>query len=64
MKYDVIIIGSGLGGLECGYILSRQGMRVLILEHQQQTGGCMQSYPRRGAHFDTGLYYVGELVEG
>lgn len=23
MKYDVIIIGGGLGGLECGYILSK-----------------------------------------
>ncbi len=64
MKYDVIIIGSGLGGLECGYILSRHGMRVLILERQQQTGGCMQSYPRHGAHFDTGLHYVGGLAEG
>ena len=64
MKYDVIIIGSGLGGLECGYILSRQGLSVLMLERQQQTGGCMQSYPRRGAHFDTGLHYVGGLAEG
>lgn len=64
MKYDVIIIGSGLGGLECGYILSRHGMQVLILERQQQAGGCMQSYPRRGAHFDTGLHYVGGLAEG
>lgn len=64
MKYDVIIIGSGLGGLQCGYILARKGRRVLILERQAQPGGCMQSYKRRGAAFDTGMHYVGGLGEG
>lgn len=32
----VIIIGSGLGGLECGYILAREGYHVLILERERQ----------------------------
>lgn len=32
MKYDVVIIGSGLGGLECAHILSKAGKRVLVLE--------------------------------
>lgn len=64
MKYDVIIIGSGLGGLECANILSRQGMSVLVLERQIQAGGCMQSYKRKGCTFDTGLHYVGGLDEG
>lgn len=64
MKYDVIIIGSGLGGLECGSILSRQGKSVLVLERQVQPGGCMQSYKRKGASFDTGLHYVGGIGEG
>ena len=27
-KYDIIIIGSGLGGLECGAILSKEGYRL------------------------------------
>ena len=27
-KYDIIIIGSGLGGLECGAILSKEGYHV------------------------------------
>ena len=31
MKYDVIIIGSGFGGLVCGHILSKQGKNVLLL---------------------------------
>lgn len=47
MKYEVVIIGSGLGGLECAHILSRAGMSVLLLERGAQAGGCIQSYKRR-----------------
>ena len=64
MKYDVIIIGSGFGGLVCGHILSKQGKNVLLLERQAQPGGCIQSYRRDGLMFDTGLHYVGGLAEG
>lgn len=64
MKYDVIIIGSGFGGLVCGHILSKQGKNVLLLERQAQPGGCIQSYRREGLAFDTGLHYVGGLAEG
>ena len=64
MKYDVIIIGSGFGGLVCGHILSKQGKNVLLLERQAQPGGCIQSYRRDGLAFDTGLHYVGGLAEG
>lgn len=45
-------------------MLSRKGMSVLVLEGQQQPGGCMQSYSRKGSSFDTGLHYVGGLGEG
>lgn len=64
MKYDVVIIGSGLGGLECGCILARNGLHVLLLEQGMQPGGCMQSYRRHGFSFDTGFHYVGGLDEG
>ena len=64
MKYDVIIIGSGFGGLICGHLLSKQGKNVLLLERQAQPGGCIQSYRRNGMAFDTGLHYVGGLAEG
>ncbi|MBP5214037.1 MAG: NAD(P)/FAD-dependent oxidoreductase [Bacteroidales bacterium] len=63
-KYDIIIIGSGLGGLQCGYILSKRGYKVLILERQAQPGGCMQSYRRHGENLDTGMHYVGGLGVG
>jgi len=63
MKYDAIIIGSGLGGLACAHILARHGMRVLVLEQGAQAGGCMQSYRRGNLDFDTGFHYVGGLGE-
>lgn len=61
---QVIIIGSGLGGLECARILASQGRRVIVLEREQQAGGCMQSYRRGRFSFDTGMHYVGGLAEG
>ena len=64
MRYDVVIIGSGFGGLVCGSLLAREGKKVLILERQAQPGGCMQSYQRGRLSFDTGLHYIGGLAEG
>ena len=64
MKYDVVIIGSGLGGLQCGYILSKHGLKVCVLEQNSQTGGCLQTFRRGKNVFDTGFHYVGGLDEG
>jgi all-trans-retinol 13,14-reductase len=64
MRYDVVIIGSGFGGLACGCQLARTGKRILILERQAQPGGCLQSYRRKGISFDTGLHYIGGLGDG
>lgn len=64
MKYDVTIIGSGLGGLICGYILSKNGYSVRILEKNKRIGGCMQSFIRDGVLFDTGMHYIGSVEEG
>ncbi|MDO4160878.1 MAG: FAD-dependent oxidoreductase [Prevotellaceae bacterium] len=63
-KYDIVVIGSGLGGLECAYILARAGRSVLLLERERQAGGCIQSYKRHGLSYDTGFHYVGGLDEG
>ena len=64
MKYDVVIIGSGLGGLICARQLAQLGRSVLVLERQAQPGGCLQSYRRGDFEFDTGLHYVGGLAQG
>ena len=60
----VVIIGAGLGGLECGYILAKNGMKVTVLEREAQVGGCLQTFRRGAALFDTGFHYVGALGEG
>ena len=64
MTVDAVIIGGGLGGLICGSLLSRQGMKVVVLERGAQLGGCLQSYRRGGVSYDTGFHYVGGLGEG
>ena len=61
---DIIIIGSGLGGLEVALMMAKEGKKVLVLERQHQPGGCMQSYRRANLHLDTGLHYVGALESG
>ncbi len=50
MSKRAVIIGSGLGGLECGLILARSGYDVTVLEkHPVSIGGCLQSFCRRAA---------------
>jgi all-trans-retinol 13,14-reductase len=63
MKYDVVIIGSGLGGLECAYILSKEGYKVCVLEKNRVLGGCLQTFSRCGTVFDTGMHYIGGMDE-
>ncbi|MDP4282461.1 MAG: NAD(P)/FAD-dependent oxidoreductase [Bacteroidota bacterium] len=63
-EYDVVIIGSGLGGLLCGAILGKEGMKVCVLEKYSRTGGCLQNFKRHGVIFDTGMHYTGGLAPG
>ncbi len=63
-KYDVVIVGSGLGGLICGLMLSKEGKKVCVLEKHFQIGGCLQTFKRKGKIFDTGMHYVGSYDEG
>ena len=61
---DALVIGSGLGGLLSGVILSRAGYRVTVLEKAAQPGGCLQTFVRDGLRFDTGFHSVAGLEEG
>ncbi|KAB1066571.1 NAD(P)/FAD-dependent oxidoreductase [Tamlana haliotis] len=62
--YDVVIIGSGLGGLVCANILAREGYSVCVLEKNNQYGGNLQTFVRDKTIFDTGVHYIGGLSEG
>jgi len=64
MKFDAVIIGSGLGGLLCGNILSKEGFSVCILEKNNKLGGSLQTFGRKGCIFNTGLNYTESLDEG
>ncbi len=64
MKYDFIIIGAGLSGLECATILSKEGYSVCVLEQGIVIGGCLQSFKRDGVFIDTGMHYIGSMDEG
>ena len=63
-KYDVVIIGGGLGGLLCANILSREGFNVCLLEKNSKIGGCIQSFAKHKTIFNTGLNYTESLGEG
>jgi len=62
--YDFVIIGSGIGGLECAYILSDEGYKVKVLEKNHQIGGNLQVFSREKRILDTGVHYIGSLDEG
>lgn len=64
MYFDVVIIGSGLGGLLCGSILAKKGMHVCIIEKNKQLGGNLQTFSRNKQIFDTGVHYIGGLEKG
>ncbi|MCF6346974.1 MAG: NAD(P)/FAD-dependent oxidoreductase [Flavobacteriaceae bacterium] len=63
-KYDVVIIGSGLGGLVSANILAREGRSVCVLEKNNQYGGNLQIFARDKTIFDTGVHYIGGLEKG
>ncbi len=55
--YDVIVIGSGLGGLTGANCLAKAGHSVLLLEHHYQLGGLATWFRRPGGHiFDISLH--------
>jgi len=60
-KHDVIVIGSGVGGLTAANLLAAHGLSVLVLERHYEIGGLTQAFTRRGYHFDTGVHYLGDL---
>ena len=55
-SYDVIVIGSGLGGLTSANRLARAGHSVLLLEHHIQLGGLATWFKRGGHIFDVSLH--------
>ena len=55
-RYNVVVIGSGLGGLTTANRLARSGHSVLLLEHHHQLGGLATWFKRNGHIFDVSLH--------
>ncbi len=63
--WDVIVIGSGLGGLSAAAHLSALGQRVLVLEQHYLAGGNAGVFRRkRMFEFDVGTHYLAQCEPG
>lgn len=62
--FDVIVIGSGAGGLASAICLAKSGQKVLVLEQHYVPGGWCHSFHLNGQRFSPGVHYIGLLDEG
>ncbi|MEW5850458.1 MAG: NAD(P)/FAD-dependent oxidoreductase [Myxococcota bacterium] len=64
-NYDVIVIGSGIGGLAAAALLAKHGRKkVLVLERHYTAGGFTHVFHRPGYEWDVGVHYVGDVAPG
>lgn len=63
-SFDALILGSGIGGLSTGIILSRLNLRVAVIEKNPLPGGLMRNYVREGVDCPVGVHYFGAYGEG
>ena len=59
-RYDVIVIGSGIGGLTAAALLSKAGLSVCVLEKEPHPGGYLAGYRRKDFRFDTAIHWLNQ----
>jgi prolycopene isomerase len=53
---DIVVIGSGIGGLTAAALLAKTGLQVLVLEQHDRAGGYAHGFKRKKYTFDAGVH--------
>ncbi len=51
---EIVVVGSGIGGLSCAALLARYGYKVIVCESHSIPGGAAHGFEQRGFKFDSG----------
>ena len=62
--YDVIIVGSGIGGCASAALLAHAGYRTLVLEQNNRIGGACSSYIKEGFTIDVACHFFSQCMKG
>lgn len=64
MRYDYIVIGSGISGLVSSIVLAKHGYKVALIEKSDRIGPLLRGFYRKRIFFDTGLHHAGGFGNG
>jgi phytoene desaturase len=62
--YDVVVVGSGLGGLSAGSLTASAGLKTLVVERSEALGGYAHTFQRRDYRFDPAIHWTPQGGKG